>query len=170
MSFLSWRDEYRVGIAQIDAEHQYLFKLINEFHDEHARGGKSPEVLQVLNRLVAYAEEHFQHEEALMQSIGYPRLARQRGLHEKLFFSIFMLNEKLSQGSAKVDAETLRFLKNWLVGHIVKEDTDIGDFMKRQAVQAEKAIDAPNAKPNSKKSPAKANDAKLAKSKKPAAK
>ena len=55
MSFLSWRDEYLVDIAQIDTEHQYLFKLINDFHDEHARGGKSQDVLQVLNRLVAYA-------------------------------------------------------------------------------------------------------------------
>jgi len=154
MIFLSWRDEYRVGIAQIDAEHQYLFKLVNEFHDEQARGGKSQEVLQVLNRLVAYAEEHFQHEEALMRSIGYPRLARQQDLHEKLFSSIFALNEKLSRSSVKVDAETLRFLKDWLVEHIVKEDTDIGDFMKRQAVQAEKAMDAPNPDPDATKSPA----------------
>jgi hemerythrin len=136
MIFLSWRDEYLVGIAPIDAEHQYLFKLINNFHDEHVGGGKSQEVLQVLNRLVAYAEEHFQHEEALMQSIGYPGLARQQELHEKLFSSIFTLNEKLSQSSIKVDSETLRFLKDWLVEHIVKEDTHIGDFMKRQAVQS----------------------------------
>ena len=124
----------------------------------------------MLNRLVAYAEEHFQHEEALMQSIGYPRLERQQDLHEKLFSSIFMLNEKLSQSSAKVDSETLRFLKDWLVEHIVKEDTDIGDFMKRQAVQNEKAIDAPNEEPSSEKSPIKAGDAERAGSKKPAAK
>ncbi len=141
MSFLSWRDEYRVGIAQIDAEHQYLFKLINEFHHEHTRGGKSQDVLMVLNRLVAYAEEHFQREEALMQSIGYPRLERQHDLHEKLFSSIFSLNEKLSRNSVKVDSETLRFLKDWLVEHIVKEDTDIGDFMKRQAGVADKNSD-----------------------------
>lgn len=145
MSFLSWRDEYRVGIAQIDAEHQYLFKLVNEFHDEHVQGGKSQKVLQVLTRLVAYSEEHFQHEEALMQKIGYPRLARQQDQHEKLFTSIFDLNEKLSQSSAKVDAETLRFLKDWLVEHIVREDMDIGDFMKRQAAQAEKVIDTSGA-------------------------
>lgn len=139
MIFLSWREEYLVGIAQIDAEHQYLFKLINDFHDEHARGGKSQDVLHVLNRLVAYAEEHFQHEEALMRSIGYPGLVRQQDLHEKLFSSIFTLNEKLSQSAAEVDSETLRFLKHWLVGHIVKEDMEIGDFMKRQAGASDRA-------------------------------
>ena len=139
MIFLSWREEYLVGIAQIDAEHQYLFKLINDFHDEHARGGKSQDVLHVLNRLVAYAEEHFQHEEALMRSIDYPGLARQQALHEKLFSSIFTLNEKLSQSAAEVDSETLRFLKHWLVGHIVKEDMEIGDFMKRQAGASDRA-------------------------------
>jgi hemerythrin len=128
MILLSWRDEYLVGIAQIDAEHQYLFKLINDFHDEHVRGGKSQEVLQVLSRLVAYAEEHFQHEEALMRSIEYPGLVRQQDLHEKL-----------SQSAAEVDSETLRFLKHWLVGHIVKEDMEIGDFMKRQAGASDRA-------------------------------
>ncbi|MCX7249024.1 MAG: bacteriohemerythrin [Burkholderiales bacterium] len=144
MIFLSWREEYLVGIAQIDAEHQYLFKLINDFHDEHARGGKSQDVLHVLNRLVAYAEEHFQHEEALMRSIDYPGLARQQALHEKLFSSIFTLNEKLSLSSATVDSETLRFLKDWLVEHIVKDDTAIGDFMKRQAVQRDKDTPLPS--------------------------
>lgn len=151
MILLSWQDNYRVGVPLIDAEHQYIFKLINEFHDKHALGNTRSEVLQVLNRLVAYAEEHFQHEETLMRDIGYPRLARQQDLHEKLYSSIFALNEKLSLDAAKVDAETMRFLKNWIVEHILKEDMDIGDFMRRKAAQAEKAADRTSANPGTEK-------------------
>jgi hypothetical protein len=33
----------------------------------------------------------------------------------------------------------LLFLKNWLLDHILKEDMDIGDFLRRKAAQAEKA-------------------------------
>jgi len=139
MELLSWRASYQVGVNLIDTEHKYLFKLINEFHDGYAAGNTHKQLLLVLNRLVAYAEEHFQHEEALMQEIGYPRLARQEGSHQKLYASIFELNEKLSQEEAKVDAETLRFLKFWMLQHIVKEDMDIGDFMRRRAAQSEKA-------------------------------
>ena len=141
MDLLSWRPEYQVGVRLIDTEHKYLFKLINEFHAKHARGNSLKQCLLVLNRLVAYAEEHFQHEEALMQKIDYPRYDRQKELHRQLYSSIFELSEKLSMADALVDAETMRFLKHWIVEHIVKEDTDIGDFLRRKSAQSGKTVD-----------------------------
>lgn len=143
MILLSWQDDYAVGVPLIDAEHRYLFDLINEFHDRHTSGGTRGQVLVVLNRLIAYAENHFQHEEALMTENGYPRLASHQALHEQMYASVFVLNERLALETSKVDAETLRFLKTWLLDHILKEDMDIGDFMKRKAVQAEKAARDP---------------------------
>ena len=74
-------------------------------------------------------------------------LARQQALHEKLFSSIFTLNEKLSLSSATVDSATLRFLKDWLVEHIVKEDMEIGDFMKRQAGASDRAATGSPSRP-----------------------
>jgi hemerythrin len=139
MTFLSWREDYQVGLPLIDAEHRYIFALINDFHDEYASGRPQRRILRVLNRLVAYAEDHFQHEEALMRKCGYPRLAQQQKQHEKLYSSIYALNEKLSVNSARIDAETLQFLKHWMLEHIVKEDVDIGDFVRRKAAGAEKA-------------------------------
>ena len=161
MILLSWRENYQVGIPLIDAEHKYLFSLINEFHDEYRSGDTHRQLLLVLNRLVAYAEEHFQHEEALMQEIGYPRIERQQDLHGKLFSSIFALNEKLSLDGAKADAETLRFLKHWILEHILKEDMDIGDFLRRKSVQAEKAIGANTRNPGAEQLAAKAGTAEL---------
>ena len=32
MTILTWNDQYRIGNALIDEEHQALFRLINEFH------------------------------------------------------------------------------------------------------------------------------------------
>jgi len=139
MALLSWRDDYRIGVPSIDAEHRYLIGLINEFHDEHARGGGRHLTLRVLNKLVTYAEQHFRHEEALMQEIGYPRLSHQRDLHEGLYASIFALHEDLAVDAGSVNSKTLRFLRHWLLEHIVKEDMDIGDFLRRKAVQAARA-------------------------------
>lgn len=141
MTLLSWREDYEVGVSLIDTEHHYLFDLINEFHDKHASGNTRNEILRVLNRLVAYAEEHFQHEEALMEKIGYPRLDHQHEQHDKLFSSIFELNERLSASPAEVDSKTMRFLKNWLLDHILKDDMDIGDFLRRKLILAERAAE-----------------------------
>ena len=139
MTLLSWRDDYCVGVPMIDAEHRYLIGLINEFHDKHAGGEARQQILFVLNRLVAYAEVHFQHEEALMHEIGYPRLAHQQELHEGMYSSIYALHEDLSRDAASVDAKTRRFLRHWLLDHILEEDMDIGVFLRRKAVQVEKA-------------------------------
>jgi hemerythrin-like metal-binding protein len=140
MTLLSWREDYEVGVRSIDLEHRYLFGLINAFHDQYAGGRTRAELSAVLTRLVAYAESHFQHEEALMRESGYPRLALQQKAHEKLYASIYALNEKLSHDTAKVTAATLRFLKSWMLGHIINEDMEIGDFLRRKAVLAEKAV------------------------------
>jgi len=139
MTFLSWRENYAVHVPQIDSEHRNLFGLINGFHDQGAGGATLARNLHMLNRLVAYAEEHFQHEEAMMKHSGYSRLDYHREKHANLFSSIFELNSRFAAGTAKVDSETQRFLKHWLVEHILKDDLDCGDFLLRKAVQAGKA-------------------------------
>jgi len=133
MALLSWREQYAIGVMSIDAEHRYLFRLINEFHDRHTSGAERRDVLIVLNRLVAYAEDHFHNEERLMSGHAYPHLERHREKHEQLFLSIFTLNEKLAAGVQSIDRETVQFLKSWLVGHILKDDMDFGEFMSRKA-------------------------------------
>jgi len=140
MAFLSWRRDYEVGVKLIDAEHRGLFDLINEFHDTRARGNAGKEAAQVLNRLIAYAEEHFQHEEKLMSDNGYRLLDQHRQLHSDLVSSIFAINERLAADTANASAEILPFIKNWLVEHIIQHDMDIGDFMRRKSGQAKNAL------------------------------
>ena len=136
MAFLSWRKDYEVGEARLDAEHRCLFQLINEYHDLHDDGMSPREHARVLNRLIAYAEEHFQHEEALMRDAGYPRLESHQTMHSALVTSVFAINERLAADVSGARAEILSFLKRWLVEHVVKSDMDIGDFMRRKARQA----------------------------------
>ena len=135
MPFLSWRKEYAVGVAQIDAEHRGLFDLINAYHDIHARANSSREAAKILNRLVAYAEEHFQHEEKLMSDGGYPPLDAHRQQHSEFVASIFAINERLAVDTARANAEILPFVKNWLVEHIIRSDMEIADFLRRKARQ-----------------------------------
>ena len=146
MAFLSWRREYEVGVWQIDAEHRSLFKLVNEFHDTHARGHSRKEIARVLNRLVAYAEEHFQHEERLMSENDYPLLDQHREQHGALVSSIFAIEERLAHDIAGAGAEILQFIRKWLVEHIIRNDMHIGDYLQRRTLQAGKAPMDANAK------------------------
>jgi hemerythrin len=132
MAFLSWRKEYRVGVEVIDDEHRYLFDLINAFHDNHVGGANHAALGKILNLLVHYAEQHFQHEEAIMADAGYPAHAAHCALHEELYLTLFRLAEQLGAGSLRVDTETMRFVHNWLAGHIVRHDLQFADFLARR--------------------------------------
>ena len=139
MTFLSWRKDYEIGVPQIDSEHRRLADMINAFHETYLRGASREEIPHLLNQLIAYAEEHFQHEEKLMSDSGYPRLDEHHALHEELVASIFSINEKFSADRTKAGAEALQFIKNWLLDHIVKHDMDIGDFLRRKVNKAKAA-------------------------------
>jgi hemerythrin len=139
MTFLSWRKDYEIGVAQIDAEHRCLVDLVNAFHETYLRGDSRKEIPHLLNQLVAYAEEHFQHEEKVMGDNDYPLLDKQREQHSELVSSIFAINERFAADQARAGSETLQFIKSWLLDHIVKHDMDIGDFLRRKANQARKA-------------------------------
>ncbi len=140
MAFLSWRDQYRVGVTHIDQEHRYLFGLINEFHDKHRGGADDKALEQVLNRLVQYSEAHFRHEEETMRASEYPLHADHCALHEALYMTLFRLSEELAANSLRIDMDTHRFLRAWLVEHILKHDLAFSDFLAQRA-KATPAVD-----------------------------
>ena len=137
MAFLSWRKDYELGVEQIDTEHHRLFDMVNEFHETYSSSDRHKEIPHLLNRLVVYAEEHFQHEEKLMSQNGYPLLEKHREQHGDLVTAIFAINERLASDPAKASAETLQFVKKWLQDHILKDDMDIADFLRHQASRPE---------------------------------
>lgn len=125
-----WEEKYRVGNEQIDQEHQYLFQLINEFHDAYAEKRDRAILLNLLNRLVDYAERHFTNEEALMLAAGYPASDEHRAHHETLFEQIFSLNARFSDRAYNPARDATAFLKGWLADHILQEDLTLGAFLK----------------------------------------
>lgn len=139
MAFLSWRNDYEVGVPLIDKEHRRLFELVNEFHEAYLRGESRKEIPKVLNQLVAYSEEHFQHEEGLMSDNDYPDIDRHRQLHSELITSVFEINEKFAKDPSRASAETLQFVKDWLHDHILHDDMEIADFLSRKARQQSQA-------------------------------
>ena len=136
MAFLSWREDYRVGVEHIDEEHRGLFALITEFHDRHRGGADPKDLAKILNDLVQYGEEHFRHEEQTMLENEYPAHAAHCRMHEELYLAIFRLSEELAADSSSMTMDTHSFLRNWLVSHILTHDLQFADYL---ALRAETA-------------------------------
>ena len=134
MAFLSWSNEFSTGVASYDAEHKKLAAMVNELHDAMTEGKASSKLGDILDRLVAYTVEHFNHEEKVLARHDYPDLARHKQQHEQLKTQVLDFRAKLATGSSQISIALLKFLKDWLLEHIQKEDKKYGPFLNAKGV------------------------------------
>ena len=132
MALLRWEDKFLIGHEIIDRDHQMLFALINAFYDGFLQTKSRRELAGLLTKLVQYAEAHFRREEAIMHKCDYVLLGEHQLSHAKLYEAIYALNEKVVHDTAPLDKAAVAFLKNWLVDHVIDEDTKLGEFLRAQ--------------------------------------
>lgn len=124
---IAWDDNYRFGLAEIDEQHQRLFKLLNNTWSSLKSGAGTPAVLQLIDELEQYAVAHFSAEEEFMRAVGYPRFAYHKKAHDT--FVARLLQEKASVlHGHEISEAMLHFLNYWLVTHILVVDRDYAAF------------------------------------------
>jgi len=124
---LQLTDDYKIGIAEIDEEHAYLVKLLNDSLEE-AKAEKTDlqRIARVLtDRLKDYAAVHFAHEEAYMQKINDPELPHQKKEHEAFLEKVNGFIADGILGHAGLE-EILQFMVRWIFSHILSSDMLIG--------------------------------------------
>lgn len=120
-------DDCKIGIGQIDKEHEYLFELVNEAYEalNSSKENRVAVVKEILVKLQDYAKTHFAHEEAYMEGIKDPELPMQKREHAAFVAEIDSLIQE-SNMDADVLREVLSFLTRWLYHHILSSDLMIG--------------------------------------------
>ncbi len=132
-SVFAFTSKYMTGIEEIDEEHRRLFQMIQEtselLHDDHFFD-KYDKIIYILKQLKDYTRKHFAHEEMYMEKIHYPGLAKQRKAHNDF-------RDRLAEAElSEIDEHQqeyleylTEFLLNWLSGHIMSMDKEIGDYV-----------------------------------------
>lgn len=126
-----FKEEFRSGIEQIDAEHKRLFEIADQLYklmvDEFIPD-KYDYILQVLNELKDYAATHFKHEEEYMMKIRYRKLISQKAEHDEFITKISEYDfDKIDENQRQVILDLLEFLNDWLIHHILESDKLIGE-------------------------------------------
>ncbi|MEH6472157.1 MAG: bacteriohemerythrin [Halopseudomonas sp.] len=129
-TLLNWSEDYRLGHARIDAQHQQLFKLLREMEQsiEQCRGNETAR--KGLLALVDYSRYHFDAEEGHMRRLGYPGLAAHQQEHKGIINEIEHL---LDEGKPVLTVELVYFVRRWLADHIINSDMKIRDYQKTLA-------------------------------------
>ena len=133
MSYISWTDDLSVGNAFIDKDHRRLIEFVNELHDAMAQG-KGKDVLgHILANLIKYTAEHFKREEDEMDRIKYSHSIAHKTEHKKLVHDVLELQKKFADGKTLLTMGVSKFLKDWLVNHIMKTDMLLSAALKKAA-------------------------------------
>ena len=121
MEPISWKDEYCVGIEEIDKQHMDFLKLINRFMVLFGSGWHIRLQDRILLEILKYAEYHFVSEENLMILYNYTDIVIQEKEHSILIKSLKSKCSGLKEGSVNGN-DLIKFLINWFLHHTQEED------------------------------------------------
>lgn len=141
---IEWRQSMCVGEPTVDADHKHLVDLINDF--EVAISGKIDHrlVVRVLIGLVEYTGQHFAREEEIQMKIRYPFFESHRKQHRDVLKKLQHVLHEYSEAHGEIRDSMIReltkFLKEWLVDHIIESDLRMKPYvLKMQNEQKEAA-------------------------------
>jgi hemerythrin len=129
MAYLDWKDEFSVGVAEMDSQHKRWIEIINELHDAMKSGQTVKAMSSVLKKMTDYIVVHFKTEEALLEKNNYPGLDKHRIIHEKYALEIHSFVDQFSKGKILMSLDVMDSLKNWLTNHIKMSDKEYGKFI-----------------------------------------
>lgn len=135
-----WREEYAIGVAELDQQHRYLLHLIQQLNQlEHGWFAKlrhERRLHKLLEDFNEYAAFHFLTEEKLMQQhlSANAELAQHLASHRNYWQHIHDFKVRQEQEQIDVGAELLDFLTQWWLSHIQQTDFEFGQKLNQRGV------------------------------------
>ncbi|MCX7903409.1 MAG: bacteriohemerythrin [Caloramator sp.] len=126
---IKWREDYSLGVENIDQQHKHLIEIANRVYDAHKNQfyvDKYDKIVEILKELKDYTIYHFDEEEKFMKEIGYEGYFMHKIEHQKFIEKIQAIDlEKIDEDQDKYLLDIFNFIADWLVNHILEEDKAI---------------------------------------------
>ncbi len=120
---MHWRDEYVLGIQEMDNQHKTLIQGFTAI-EEAIRLEKNWSTIHFnITDLKDFARFHFSCEEALMRMFGYPEIKLHTAEHTHFFKVLSDIETNSIRKS--VEKDLVKFLRLWLTKHIVGSDREV---------------------------------------------
>lgn len=138
---LQWTSALSMGVPEIDAQHEELFRRIDRLLDAMLHSDRS-EAGRMLAYLRGFVVDHFGAEERLMVELGYPDLERHLAEHRAFAAALHEVDQAfLAQGpTAAIMLKLEQQAVGWLRDHVYFTDVALGRY-----VQARRASATPRA-------------------------
>lgn len=129
MTLVEWREEFNIGIDEVDFEHQELIELINESYAIAKTEGSTVAVLDFLGEIFEKISAHFALEEKEMKALKYDEYEDHKEDHEQLLDSIRDIMDEYEERYTIDEEEFGERLKEWFVKHFSTKDARLHKFL-----------------------------------------
>ncbi len=132
---LTWTDELKTRINEIDKQHQEIINVINKLHEAFKEGRGREYIKEVLDFLEDYINTHFKTEEKAMTEFNYPRHAMMAHIrqHEDLTEKYRELKKEFLEGRMLLSTLlTKEILNLWWLTHIKNTDKLMANFLREK--------------------------------------
>jgi hemerythrin len=129
MTLVEWRDEFKIGIEEVDFEHQELIELINELYAETKKEDSAMAVMDCLGEIFAKISAHFALEEKVMRDLQYDEYEDHKEDHELLLDSIMDIMDEYADDTRLDEEEFADRLNDWFVRHFSTKDARMHRFL-----------------------------------------
>ena len=128
---LTWDNNLKLGVQEIDDQHQEIFKHFAELSSACQLGQGERVLADVFMFLDDYVAHHFSSEEALMEQHHYPKLPEQREQHAIFRQEIESLRNRSKNGEKghELALAVDRQLVRWLIQHIRSFDREMAEYI-----------------------------------------
>jgi hemerythrin len=129
MPLIRWRDNFNLGIPEVDFEHRELVELINALHDRLQQAAHHEEVEDFLGEIFARISAHFALEERTMVARNYPGYWPHPGDHERLLDQLRDIMESYESTHSLDSGELSQKLDDWFSVHFRTFDARFHHFV-----------------------------------------
>jgi hemerythrin-like metal-binding protein len=129
VTLIEWRDEFKIGIEEVDFEHQELIELINELYSETKEADSSMSVIYFLGEIYAKISAHFALEEKIMSDLKYDQYEDHKEDHERLLDDIRDIMDEFTDAPTLDEEKFADRLNGWFVNHFSTKDARMHKFL-----------------------------------------
>lgn len=131
MNTWKWNSNLEIGIEEIDNQHKELFDRVNRLVNSVNMGDSHTEILNTIDFLIQYVEEHFSSEEKYQAQNEYPSYESHKALHTDFVNSINEMKASLDRNgvTSELSLELCSTVNTWLIEHIGIADKAFAVYM-----------------------------------------
>ena len=116
----------RLGIPEMDAQHDYLYALFDKIETDTSREGMAA----LLNEIEGYLDFHFTSEEHLIRHYKVPGFAAHQADHEQAA-NAFLKHLAAFEHGTMNPARLRNAMTGWLAEHTASTDMQYAEFIRK---------------------------------------